>query len=252
MDNALTNEFSSKHETRNAVWDQLAERKVARFPFPPHGRIPNFAGAREASERLLAHPLFANAKNVKVNPDAPQRYVREAALRRGIVVYLPTPQLRGGFKRLDPATIPEDKIAEAASLSRGQRWATDIPLEALPPVDLIVTGSVAVTRRGFRCGKGHGYGDLEYAILRELGHPPVPVMTTVHSLQLVRSFPREAHDLPVSYIVTPSELIEVAMPPPPPDGIDWERITHAHLETMPVLKALRTIGQKRKGLHEVP
>jgi hypothetical protein len=26
---------------------------VARFPFPPHGRIPNFAGAELAAARLL-------------------------------------------------------------------------------------------------------------------------------------------------------------------------------------------------------
>jgi hypothetical protein len=26
---------------------------VARFPFPPHGRIPNFVGAEQAAARLL-------------------------------------------------------------------------------------------------------------------------------------------------------------------------------------------------------
>jgi hypothetical protein len=42
---------------------------------------------------------------------------------------------------------------------------------------------------GRRCGKGEGYSDLEFAILRELGHPPVPVATTVHDLQVVDSCP---------------------------------------------------------------
>jgi len=31
--------------------------------------------------------------------------------------------LRGGFKKLDPRRIPPDKIEEAASLSRGDRWS---------------------------------------------------------------------------------------------------------------------------------
>ena len=37
--------FSSKADARQWAWDALNERRLARFPFPPHGRIPNFAGA---------------------------------------------------------------------------------------------------------------------------------------------------------------------------------------------------------------
>ncbi|MGH8479593.1 MAG: 5-formyltetrahydrofolate cyclo-ligase [Gammaproteobacteria bacterium] len=177
--------FRTKAEARQAVWDALVEARVARFPFPTHGRIPNFEGAREAAEHLLAHPLFHKVRCVKVNPDSPQKPVREALLRRGVMVLVPTPRLKGGFRTFDPAKIPADKISEAASLGAGARWGEEVALEALPPVDLIVTGSVAVTRDGHRCGKGHGYGDLEYAILKELGQPPVPIVTTVHAMQVV-------------------------------------------------------------------
>ena len=34
--------FKTKAEARQAVWDALVEARVARFPFPTHGRIPNF------------------------------------------------------------------------------------------------------------------------------------------------------------------------------------------------------------------
>ena len=44
--------------TAGAVWDALVEARVARFPFPTYGRIPNCERAREAAEHLLAHPLF--------------------------------------------------------------------------------------------------------------------------------------------------------------------------------------------------
>ena len=164
-------DFADKAEARRAVWDRLQAERLARFPFPPHGRIPNFAGAKEAAERLFEVEPWRSARRIKVNPDAPQRPVRAAALRRGITVFVPTPRLRAGFKKLDPARIPHDQIRAAASLSRGARFAEDVPLEALPAMDAIVCGSVAVTRDGRRCGKGEGYSDLEYAILRELGHP---------------------------------------------------------------------------------
>ena len=55
-----------------------------------------------------------------------------------------------------------------------------VALADMPRLDAIVCGSVAVTREGRRCGKGEGYSHLEFAILRELGHPPVPIATTMH------------------------------------------------------------------------
>ena len=151
---------------------------MARFPFPPHGRIPNFAGAEVAAARLLDIEPWKSATAIKVNPDSPQRPLRAEALRRGITIFIPTPRLRGGFKKLDPRRIPPDKIEEAASLSRGDHWSEEVALADIPELDAIVCGSVAVTRDGRRCGKGEGYSDLEFAILRELGHPPVPVATT--------------------------------------------------------------------------
>lgn len=180
----------------------------------------------------------------KVNPDAPQRPVRRLALARGIVVYVPAPRLRGGFRRFDPRRIPKSRLDEAASLSRGARYGVEVALARLPDLDLIVTGSVAVTRAGKRCGKGHGYGDLEYAIFRELGHPAVPVVTTVHPLQLVADFPVEPHDLPVHAIATPEELIAVPRPPRAPEGIDWSRLTEADLAAMPVLRELARLRRR--------
>jgi 5-formyltetrahydrofolate cyclo-ligase len=230
--------FADKALARKAVWDLLSAKRVARFPFPPHGRIPNFAGAREAAERLLAHPLFRRVRVIKVNPDSPQRWVRELALERGITVITPTPRLKGAFRKLDPATIPREHYGEAATIKRGGRWGEDISLGEMPTVDLVVMGSVAVTRGGRRLGKGHGYADLEYALLRELGNPPVPIATTVHRLQVLEDFPMEAHDAPVALIATPQELIEVKRRGRAPGGIDWKKLPREALEEMPVLAEL--------------
>jgi 5-formyltetrahydrofolate cyclo-ligase len=237
--------FHNKALARRTVWDHLQEERQARFPFPPHGRIPNFAGAEVAARRLFELEPWKSAKRLKINPDAPQRFVREEALRRGIIVYLPSPRLRSGFVRLDPKKIPPNKLREAAALTKAKRWADSVSVHALPRMDAIVCGSVAVTRDGRRCGKGEGYSDLEYAILRELGHPPVPVATTVHRIQVVERFPRDSTDLPLSVIVTPNETIRVRRPPPAPRGIEWDRLTDADLIEMPVLKQLHGLRKTR-------
>lgn len=232
--------YPDKDHARRAIWDALQAEGAARFPYPPHGRIPNFAGAEQAAERLLDHPRLQGLRAIKANPDAPQRPLREGALRRGIVLYMPTPRLKAGFHRLDPSRIPEQSFKEAASLSKGGQWAEEVPLTELgTDLDLVVTGSVAVTTNGRRCGKGHGFGDLEYALLRELGHPPLPVATTVHPLQLVPGFPADPFDLPVSVIATTEEAFVVPGPPPAPTGIDWQALPDGALDEMPVLAELR-------------
>ncbi|MFB6375911.1 MAG: 5-formyltetrahydrofolate cyclo-ligase, partial [Bradymonadaceae bacterium] len=171
--------FDTKDAARRHAWQTLTDRGAARFPYPVEGRIPNFDGAEAAAERLFEHPLFANVDCIKVNPDSPQKYVRQQAFRHDITVFVPTPRLKGGFMRFDPAEIPEEHYADASMLSRWEPWAEAVELEALPQVDVIVAGCVAVTRDGRRCGKGEGYSDLEFAVLRELGHAPAPVVTTV-------------------------------------------------------------------------
>ncbi|GKS59672.1 5-formyltetrahydrofolate cyclo-ligase [Nitrospira sp.] len=239
---AATRRFRTKNAARKAIWDRLQARHVARFPFPPHGRIPNFTGAEEAARRLFELAPWKNARRLKINPDAPQRPVRAEALNRGISVYIPTPRLRGGFMLLDPAAIPPHKISEASGLTTGAKWATPVALRAMPRMDAIVCGSVVVTRSGRRCGKGEG-SDLEYAILRELGHPPVPVATTVHDTQIVDFVPRDRTDQPLSVIVTPTRTIRVRRPPPPPAGLDWQRLDEADFEAMPILLELRRLAR---------
>jgi 5-formyltetrahydrofolate cyclo-ligase len=239
--------YNSKASARDHVWTELERLKLAAYPFPARGRIPNFRGAREAAERLLQAPLMASARRIKVNPDSPQRFVRAAALRRGIQVMVPTPRLAGGFMLLDPDRIPQDAIWQASARSNWERFAEAVPLERLPPVDAIVTGCVAVTISGKRAGKGAGYSDLEFAILRELGHPAVPVATTVHDIQIVEDFPIEPHDQPLSLVATPTRMLEMAPPLHSPKGIDWSRLPSDALETMPVLASLKALAAAGGG-----
>ena len=227
--------FDNKADARGWVWDRLQAEQLARFPFPPHGRIPNFVGADLAAKRLFEESPWKDARHIKVNPDSPQREVRWRALERGICVYVPTPRLTGGFHLLDPDEITPADYQAAATLSSMADYSRPVTLAEMPQLDAIVTGCAAVTRAGKRCGKGEGYSDIEFALLRELGHTPVPVATTVHDAQLVADFPIEAIDLPLSLICTPTETIRIGTPLPAPEGIDWTRLDEADLERMPLL-----------------
>jgi 5-formyltetrahydrofolate cyclo-ligase len=241
----MTHSFDSKADARRWAWDALQDQGLARFPFPPHGRIPNFAGAREAARRLFEEPQWRDASVIKVNPDSPQAHVREQGLARGIRVYVPTPRLKGGFHLLDPDRIPAHAFRQAATMKTMARWAQPVALDDLPQLDAIVTGSAAVTAGGKRAGKGEGYSDLEFAILRELGFDPVPVATTVHDVQVVEDFPIEANDIPLSVICTPTRTLVVAEPPPAPAGIDWSRLDEQALQAMPILEDLRSWQRSR-------
>jgi 5-formyltetrahydrofolate cyclo-ligase len=240
-----------KQPLRERIWDRLEESGEARFPFPPHGRIPNFAGADAACERLTATEEWRDADAIKANPDAPQLPVRRAALRAGKTVYMAVPRLREErpFLRLAPEEVPD--IDEATTVSGSSNHGVPVGPDEVPHVDLIVSGSVAVTEAGGRIGKGEGFADLEFAVLSELGavDNETAVATTVHELQVVdEAVDLDAHDVPLDLICTPDRTVRAADargddpagdPPARPDGVDWEALPAEKLESIPVLRRLR-------------
>ncbi|RSK26035.1 5-formyltetrahydrofolate cyclo-ligase [Bacillus sp. HMF5848] len=236
----------TKDEIRNRIWTRLTEEKNGRFPFPLHNRIPNFKGAEKAASKIFQLPFYKNAKVIKVNPDAPQLPIRKQVLEDGKILLVPTPRLKDGFIQVKPEWVPEGEERKAASLSHIMSYGKVIPLSQLPTIDMIVVGSVALHRDGRRIGKGEGYADREYAIIRELGNPHVPVVATVHSTQLVTDdIPRDEFDLAVDWIATEQELIETHTPYDKPTGILWDHVTPEELEEMPVLREIKNIIENR-------
>ncbi len=230
-----------KQELRERVWDALEESGEARFPFPLHGRIPNFAGAEAAADRLAETPEWREAGTVKANPDAPQLPVRRRALREGKTLFMAQPRLRDPkpFLRLDPTEVAE--IDEATTVSGVADHGVPVAPSEMPGIDLIVSGSVAVNEQGARIGKGEGYSDLEFAVLREFGlvDDATPAATTVHELQIVEGAPApEAHDVPMDLIVTPERTVRPD-PRGKPAGVDRSRLSEERLEEIPVLRRLR-------------
>ncbi|KAL6218221.1 hypothetical protein ACLB2K_011436 [Fragaria x ananassa] len=104
-------------------------------------------------------------------------------------------------------------MKEACTSVGVAKYGRPIGLDEKIKVDLIVIGSVAVDpRTGARLGKGEGFAELEYGMLRYMGaiDDSTPVVTTVHDSQLVDDIPIEkllVHDVPVDIICTPTQVI---------------------------------------------
>jgi len=212
---------------------------VHRFP-GAHGRIPNFIGAERAAARLTELAVWKKARAIKINPDAPQLPVRRQALADGKVVYMAVPALRTEkcFIEIDPKRLGR-RTALAASIVGARKYGRLVSPREVRAIDLVVCGSVGVRRDGTRVGKGGGYADLEYAILREEGKlkETTPVVTTVHPLQIVaEKVAMLAHDIPLDFLVTPFEVVATRPAFPRPRGIYWDLLKAARIEAIPSLR----------------
>ncbi len=232
--------LAAKQRVRERVWT-LLEREQATPP-DVHGYIPTFAGAEQAAARLAALPAWASARVVKAVPDRAQQPVRARALRDGKTVYMAAPKLAEPlpFYHLDPAALPVPPD-QAASRHVAATIGRQIGVDDMQPVDLVVCGSVAVNRHGARLGKGAGYADIEFALLREAGliQPATMIVTTVHDLQIVADdLPETRHDFSVDLIVTPTQVIACG-PARRPKGLYWDDLDDDTVTAIPVLAARR-------------
>ncbi|XP_022438688.1 methenyltetrahydrofolate synthase domain-containing protein isoform X3 [Delphinapterus leucas] len=221
----------SKQDIREQIWDYMEAQNLADFPRPVHHRIPNFKA-------------FKMARTIKVNPDAPQKNARFFVLNSKKTLLVPTPRLRTGlFNKITPPPGATKDILRKCATSQGVRnYSTPVGLDSRVLVDLVVVGSVAVSEKGWRIGKGEGYADLEYAMMVSMGavSQGTPVVTIVHDCQVV-DIPEtllEDHDLTVDYILTPTRAITTGCERPKPTGIVWPKISCEMMGKMPVLRSL--------------
>ena len=229
-----------KRKIRESIWNLMEKRNIAIFPRPCFGRIPNFIGHEVAARRFIESKIFERADVVFCCPDSPQRPIREAVISSGKILVMATPRLRQGFLVIKPGDVPKGHEKRASTIVGAFKYGrvTDV----IPfTIDVKVTGSVAVTLNGARLGKGGGYSDLEYAILREMNvvDERTPIVTTVHEVQIVNYIPMTRHDVPVDYIFTPKRDIEIKNSPyKKPNGIYWEELTMEKIHQIPLLLKL--------------
>lgn len=213
---------------------------VSRFP-GAEGRIPNFAGAKLAAEKLAAHRVWKRAQVLKVNPDSPQTQVRRIALEQGKTLIMAVPRLRDvhPFRLLEPRKLSARQLREAATIKGAMRHGRVVADEDLPEIDFVLCGSVAVNLSGARVGKGGGFSDLEYGLLSEAGKIDrrTIVATTVHPIQILReNLLMTGHDIPVNLVATPRAVIEVDGAYRRPNGILWDHLQPPQIHEIPVLE----------------
>ncbi|MFQ6671789.1 MAG: 5-formyltetrahydrofolate cyclo-ligase [Candidatus Tectimicrobiota bacterium] len=194
--------FRTKATVRDFVWRLLEEAGAGRFPFPLRGRIPNFAGSPEAAAHLRTLRAFGRARVVFCAPDYAVKAARDLVLAEGKTLAFAMPHMTA-FLEMEGAGRP----TSIRAMGRAGR-----PLAS--PIDLKVSGCVAVDLKGNRIGKGTGYGDQEVATLRDWGllpAGPFPFITLCHGLQLFDDLSHlvDAHDVPVTAIATPEGILPV-------------------------------------------
>jgi 5-formyltetrahydrofolate cyclo-ligase len=232
----------TKDEIRESVWQMLKKKKAARFP-GAEGRIPNFVGAEKCAVALAGTAYWKRAKVLKVNPDSPQRAIRQKGLADGKIIYMAVPRLRSEkpFIELDPKKLQCSPYA-ASSIKGAGQYGRPVALDEMTSIDLVVCGSVGVNRQGARVGKGGGYSDLEFALLtqeKKIGSG-TPIVTSVHPLQIIdEEIPMTEHDIPLNAIVTPTEVIEIDAKFPRPKKIYWNILPREKIDDIPVLKQSR-------------
>lgn len=239
-------------DPRAGVFDRM--RAVAR----PDSRLhydfahmhPDFEGNDAAAERIL--DVEPTPSVAFVVPDGAAVAARERLLHAGTRLIVSTFRMRRGFRMLDPAAIDPRDFAFAATLDGIERFGQVIDLarlSALGKVDLVLTGTAAVSVNGSRFGRFYQYFDFEWGLLSDIGlvNDRTPVGVIAHDFQVIDrkvvAMPRE----PVAdYIFTPTRLLRIIGRPRRPVGIDWEGIDPDELELMPALIELhRARGLRR-------
>jgi len=179
----------------------MTQKKIAIFPLPPHGRIPNFSKSKDSARNLSRHPLYQKANCIFSGPDSTLKPLRDQVLLDGKILAYATPHMRA-FKMIKPSSTKTDTTIKEL-VNSGQ--------ELKEKVDIAVIGSVAVDLKGNRLGKGSGYGDreIEYLKVNELIQKEFSLGTLVHSIQIVSDLSPfiQPYDIPVDFILTEKGII---------------------------------------------
>ncbi|KAH8344494.1 hypothetical protein KR084_011602 [Drosophila pseudotakahashii] len=241
----------TKRSLRVQTWKKIQEGKVGIGFNNIFNRIPSFVDADKAAALLINEEEFKKAQHIKVNIDRALHEFKEQALLADKSVYLPSTRDSSALcLKVDvPADATEEQKKEALRVQDIQKFRTEIGLDSGLKLDIVVIGSVVVSRDGYRIGRGNGFADLDIGLLIELGAitPQTVIVTIVHDVQVVDALPLnlfQKYDTPVDIIVTPSEVIRVAKRLPRPNGVFWELLSDRRLKILPVLQQLKEREEK--------
>ena len=252
-----------KSHTREAVWFRLKHYALpdSRFHLDFGSFICDFVGSSIATEQLTRLECYQSAKTIFITPDNCLEELRLCALKAGKRVLMTTYAIRRGFWLLDPSAIPHSRYEYAATLDGMEKIAKPVTLanmmekDNVLKVELLVTGTGAINYDGIRVGKGHGFFDLEWAILNTLNivTPQTPIAAIVHDCQLLNDpLDSEMFDTACDIIATPKQIIQVSNAQKPTCGILWQRLEEGMLQSIPSLLDLRDLIASKKAIQPEP
>lgn len=239
----------NKDQARRAVWAQLAEfaKPDSRFHLDFNEFIPDFAGSDAATDRLTALRIYREANTLFITPDNCLERLRAQTVRDGKTQIVSTYGIRRGLIELAPHDVPQSMASYAVLLDLIEEMGRALSLSELRQrhtLDLIVTGASVVSLDGIRFGKGHGFFDLEWAILYQLGvvSRHTPIVAFVHDCQVVDIDLRaNCFDTLCDFIVTPARVIPIENAQKPIAGVIWDRLQPGMMEEIPPLQELRAL-----------
>lgn len=246
----MTEPAESKADIRKRVWQALRQvaRPDSRFHFDFSSFIADFEGSDQAIGRLTQLPVYRRSIVIFITPDNCLEDLRFQALVDGITILTTTYGIRRGFYVLDPHRISPTDYRYAAMLDGMERSGQPVSLADIVAkawhIHFMVTGTGAINYQGVRFGKGHGFFDLEWAMLYNLGVVDQDTTTAavVHECQLLEEeLHPEDFDTVCNVIVTPARTIEVEKAKKPSGGILWPLLQPGMLDDIPPLQELKAM-----------
>ena len=238
-----------KMSARKLVWEKLRHVAIpdSRFHLDFDQFIPDFNDSDLARTNLTELDLYKTANTLFVTPDNCLEGLREQIVLDGKTQVMPTYGIRRGFVVLFPEDVGEGMARYSVSLDNIEKAGHYVSLSQIRDdykLDILVTGASAVNYAGARFGKGHGFFDLEWAMLCQIGAvvDSTPVIAFVHESQLVDvKLEVDEFDTVCDYIVTPKRVVNVGGHRKPTSGIIWNKLSDGMMNDIPPLQELKLI-----------
>lgn len=237
---------------REKVWIELKKYSLpdSRFHYNFAEFIADYEGSEKSIKDLTELNIYRKANILFITPDNNLVKLREISVKDNKLIIMPTYGIKRGFLTIQKDDVPTGQETFASTLDGMEKFARPISLEEIAKIkqlDLMVTGASIITHSGIRFGKGHGFFDLEWAMMREINvvNEETPIVAMAHDCQIVDMdlIPAD-HDTIVDYIITPTRTIHVSTKLQKPKKIDWNILPKEMRESIPPLQKLY---QKNKG-----
>ncbi|XP_037930504.1 methenyltetrahydrofolate synthase domain-containing protein-like, partial [Teleopsis dalmanni] len=178
----------TKRSLRVQTWKKFSENKCGVRYSAIFNSIPNFLQSDKAATLLTETDDFKNAQNIQVNMDRSLHAVKLQVLLADKNLYLPATRASNAIVlKVDvPENATEEQKKKCLRVQDVQQHRTEIHLDDKVKLDMVVIGSVVVSRDGYRIGRGNGFADLVVGVLIESGAitPETIIVTLVHDIQV--------------------------------------------------------------------